>query len=513
MSAQTIRFRGAVADMFRSTDSRICVHGPAGTGKTTAVLWKLRCLAEKYPGFRGLMARAQRVDMTDSVLVTMDEHVLGEGHPALLSQDVTRAGRRFYRFPNGSEIIVAGLNNPGKTYSAEYDVIALFETHEISHDSYIRLARCLRAKGLPWKQVVIDTMPESPAHWIKRGMDDGSIRNFRATHKDNPRWWDGKQWTPDGIAYLAQLEQMTGVAREQMLHGRWVASADSIFDLDVLDEHRKRYARDPLHVGRLELLAEGRELDRRLAAGDRSVFRWVPDPDGPWRVWLPLDASGRPSPHNTYALACDPSWGQGAANGVIAVGSREHRAKVAEFADAETPPEAMARQMVAAGLWFGGRRGHGYLIWERNGPGGGLTRIIPETLAYPWFYTQRSLTGTDTNVPGWWSDPQSKLDAVTLLKDQYAAQAWINPSERAIEEAMAWIMYDNGQVGPTHLVRESAKARSTHGDRVIADMLLVMAMGMIPPEPVGKVIYPPGSLGYTLEREREEEEASMTVRE
>ena len=54
---------------------------------------------------------------------------------------------------------------------------------------------------------------------------------------------------------------------------------------------------------------------------------------------------------------------------------------------------------------------------------------------------------------------------------------FINPSAIALNEAETYVYMPGGQIGPASLQEESASARKTHGDRVIADALLNMAMG------------------------------------
>jgi phage terminase large subunit len=47
----------------------VLMEGPAGTGKTRALLEKANLCALKYPGMRALLVRKTRESMTESVLV------------------------------------------------------------------------------------------------------------------------------------------------------------------------------------------------------------------------------------------------------------------------------------------------------------------------------------------------------------------------------------------------------------------------------------------------------------
>src|SRR3546814_16816092 len=50
-----------------------------------------------------------------------------------------------------------------------------------------------------------------------------------STHQDNPALWDGTTWTSEGERYLAELRNLTGVQRQRLLDGRWVAAEGIIW--------------------------------------------------------------------------------------------------------------------------------------------------------------------------------------------------------------------------------------------------------------------------------------------
>jgi hypothetical protein len=113
--------KGAAADLFRCRDPEVLIEGPAGTGKTRAVLEYVNATCELHDGIRVLICRQTRVSLTESVLVTWENKVLWPGHPAITG-DASRANRHSYRYPNDSEIVLGGLDNP-----AEYESSVLAE--------------------------------------------------------------------------------------------------------------------------------------------------------------------------------------------------------------------------------------------------------------------------------------------------------------------------------------------------------------------------------------------------
>lgn len=533
-----LELRGAVAGAVLSTAPIVLCDGPAGTGKTLGLLagaGVARC--EQFPGFRCLLLRHTRASLADSVLPTLEEEVFPSDHPAI-ARPVDRSSRRRYRFSNGSMMVVAGLDQPEKTYSAQYDLVLLFEAVVgVTQITLSKLIRLLRNKhmlhpdgpdpetGEPryLHQIIMDTNPAEPSHWLKTMAEAGKIARFKSRHEDNPALWDAEnqRWTPHGRDYIAKLDAIPDeFVRLRMRHGEWVAAEGGVFSARVLSEHRAEHGREPDLIGKLVIGPgrrglEGFERDLALAKRRVDLIRFVPlpaeHPEARWKFWCDLvpDKHGNPRPpqETVYCAASDPSWGQGAANAVISVGDRALRAKVAEFACANTPPEELARLLVMAGLWFGGQRRYAFLAWEANGPGNGLVKIVLGKLGYPWIYKHRiigSVNDRQTDRVGWWSERQTKIDLAIGLREAYEARTFLNPSEPAIDEAMGWIRYERGGIGPASMQHESLDAQATHGDRVVADMLLVhgfeQCMLMAPP----RAKPPVGSVARELEEEDEE---------
>jgi hypothetical protein len=95
-------------------------------------------------------------------------------------------------------------------------------------------------------------------------------------------------------------------------------------------------------------------------------------------------------------------------------------------------------------------------------------------LGYKHVYFHRDILSdrpNETDRPGFFSSRPVKI----LLLGQYRRALnradYINPSEESIGEALSYIYYPNGGVGPDHLVQDSTGALEAHGDRVIADAL------------------------------------------
>jgi PBSX family phage terminase large subunit len=225
---------GSAIAMWKDRSLEVVLEGAAGTGKTRAVLEKLHFCASKYAGMRGLIVRKTRESMTESVLVTFEEKVLPQGSP--ISAGASRRTRASYSYPNGSEIVVAGLVASGKdqkakVMSTEYDMIIVCEATELTEDEWEKLATRLRNHVMPYQQIVGECNPDAPSHWLHRRCDRGDARAYFSRHTDNPMLFRDGDWTAMGRQYvLGTLSKLTGVRRARLLEGKRAQAEGMVYD-------------------------------------------------------------------------------------------------------------------------------------------------------------------------------------------------------------------------------------------------------------------------------------------
>lgn len=219
--------RGAARDLMYCRDEEILLEGPAGTGKSRGLLEKLHICLEKYPGCRVLATRKTRESMTESVLVTWEDKVVPRGHPIL--EGPKRNLRQAYHYPNGSELIIGGMDKPGKIMSTEFDLIAVFEGTELFEDDFEKLTTRLRNGRMPYQQIIVDCNPEGPGHWLNLRAKAGRMTRLLSRHEDNPVLYRAEQWTPAGQVYIAKLERLTGARYLRLRKGVWAASEGMVY--------------------------------------------------------------------------------------------------------------------------------------------------------------------------------------------------------------------------------------------------------------------------------------------
>lgn len=237
MTAATLvhsyRPRGSCADLFTDRSPELVISGPAGTGKSRACLEKLHMMCLVNPGMRGLIVRKAASTLTSTALVTWREHVCTE---ALARGDVVFYGGSAeeppqYRYANGSRVMIGGMDRATKIMSSEYDLIFVQEAIELHEADWEALSTRLRNGRVSFQQLLADTNPDSPLHWLRQRADRGDLRMIDSRHEDNPTLFDeaGKV-TPDGAIYIARLDALTGPRHARLRKGLWTSAEGQIYD-------------------------------------------------------------------------------------------------------------------------------------------------------------------------------------------------------------------------------------------------------------------------------------------
>ena len=285
-----------------------------------------------------------------------------------------------------------------------------------------------------------------------------------------------------------------------------IGSGETFFEAYNIERHRHLYARPSLSRWTVDFRPEVTTgaIPRILAKSQRSFVQAQLNTKGPWHIWCKL-VNGRLDQSKNYIFGIDISKGQGASNSIITIMCVETREIVAEFVDANTPPYELARIACAAALWVGGARRNGrvFMIWEANGPGWDFGRQVVHIYKYPFYFVDHS-TGVVTEKKGkkygWHSSREKKGEALGMLRRAFAHGGILTHDEQCLEEALSYIHYDGGGIGPAELMVESAEARKCHGDRVIGHMLCLYAVGEVPKAKLEKPKAPHRSMAYRREQ-------------
>ncbi len=227
------QFYGGAREFWRYKGSEAMLSGPYETGKTVAALTKLHLLMCKYPNARGLMTRDTYADLVNTAVVTYEKKVL-PFPPEDRRSGVSKYGGekpQFYDYPNDSRLVVAGLDNPGKTLSAEYDFAYVNQAEKIPLGTWETLTRATtgRAGNTPYSQLFGDCNPDVPTHWI---LHRQSLKVFEQLHEHNPALYsqDTGAITEQGKRTMAILDALTGLRYKRGRLGLWVSAEGLVYD-------------------------------------------------------------------------------------------------------------------------------------------------------------------------------------------------------------------------------------------------------------------------------------------
>lgn len=228
--------RGAALALGACRDREVCLDGPAGTGKTVGALYKIHRLLDKYPGSRALVARKTNTELAASAMVTYRDNIR-RGRTDIKWFGGNKVKPAAYIYPNGSEMIVNGLDKPEKVLSAEFDWAYINEATgcSMANIEFVRMRLRPRTNGpdIPYRQLIMDCNPGAPSHWLNQRMIKGITKRLKSRHEDNPRYWDAikKDWTEDGREYIfGILDGLTGVLKERFRFGRWRAAEGAVYE-------------------------------------------------------------------------------------------------------------------------------------------------------------------------------------------------------------------------------------------------------------------------------------------
>ena len=229
------RAYGAALELWNSKHPEVMLAGPYETGKTFCALNKLHLLCAKYPRCRALMTRKFLSSLSRTAIVTYEEKVLPihPRHPDSLISVYGGSRAAWYEYPNGSRILLGGLDNPDKILSGEYDYIYVNQAEELSIDDWEKLSsRCTgRAGNAPYPQMIGDCNPADEKHWI---LKRDRLKIFHSKHKDNPTLYDPEtgELTEQGKRTMDTLHALTGLRRKRGLEGQWVGAEGQVYEFD-----------------------------------------------------------------------------------------------------------------------------------------------------------------------------------------------------------------------------------------------------------------------------------------
>ena len=125
-----LQFYGAAAKLQTYDGAETIIAGPYETGKTISALHKLHQILCAYPNVHALAVRQTYKSLIHSAIVTFNDKILlyPPEHPKCPIIKYGGKKPEWYDYPNGSRLVLGGMDTPDKFLSAEFDVIYVLTT-------------------------------------------------------------------------------------------------------------------------------------------------------------------------------------------------------------------------------------------------------------------------------------------------------------------------------------------------------------------------------------------------
>lgn len=256
----------AFLPILHNTDPFILVESPRGCLKTCTLLDIIMIRACKWPGLRWYIWRSTHELLCETILESSFEpYVLPKwaNVPGMrcINLGARPANRVEYLFENGSSIIPMGIGDMQSGTSREGAGGYLAEAIElVTANQALVLAGMMRQPGVPYHQIMVDTNPGPPDHWLnliaepmpshlRRVVTRGDYEALQEYNRrpaknpaekwkrivckiqDNPHYFDVEAWelTEAGSDYMKQLAALSGHLRARWVHGEWKSAEGSVY--------------------------------------------------------------------------------------------------------------------------------------------------------------------------------------------------------------------------------------------------------------------------------------------
>lgn len=303
---------------------------------------------------------------------------------------------------------------------------------------------------------------------------------------DYPFRLDGKLRSPWYDSQCNRCVSEKEIAQE--LDIDFVGSDFLFFDSEYIDVLRKKCAREPDLVGDLEYYAETCEPKR-----------FVENPKGKLKLWIPLTGDGRIAADRKFVTGSDVSAGTGASNSVTSVVDVLTGEKVAVWADANTLPDPFSAQSIAIAKFFN----RAFMIWDGSGPTGETFKKQVVRNGYGRIYYRRNEKKVGRPVsdePGFFINGETRTSLLQDYRQALVDSAFINHSDNGLRECLEFIHKKDGNVEHRKSINalDPSGARSAHGDEAIADALASLGVSEFRESPVSmdEPDVPVGSLAW-----------------
>jgi len=314
----------------------LVLKGGGGSGKSIFAGRKVleRCVSE--PGHRILVCRKVARTLRDSCFAQLRGQ-LAEHYPDSMAR-VNKSDMAIF-FPNGSEVLFAGLDDPEKLKSI-YNITGIWieEASELAEADFHQLDIRLRGETRFYKQIILSFNPVSATHWLKKRFfdtRDERARIHESTYKDN-RFLD-----EEAIATLEGFREKDEYFYTVYCLGQWGVTGRTIFNAKEVTRRLGQIPK-PVHEGFFtytELPGTPEDPQPKITG-----YTWQEEKGGPVRIYRTPER-GRP-----YVIGGDTA-GEGSDCFVAQVLDNVTGAQVAVLRH-QYDEDTFAKQVYCLGMYY-----------------------------------------------------------------------------------------------------------------------------------------------------------------
>jgi len=239
------------------------LHSSAyGKGKTRGICEAADFDCRMFPGNLVTLSRKTLASMWTTTLKVLLDEVIDQEHRSWGWKPHADGGATLY-YPNGSQLICVGLDDPGRARSAAVGSWYIDQGEELAEEEFETAAGRLRLGSIPAgrRRIVAAVNPENKSHWLFRRFrpDKAPKGGSYYQHTQHDVTLPNSVVIPKGRLfrecvvssdtdnlenlpedYLFRLSQLKGVYRLRYYEGLWVAFEGAIyphFDARVCGTH------------------------------------------------------------------------------------------------------------------------------------------------------------------------------------------------------------------------------------------------------------------------------------
>jgi PBSX family phage terminase large subunit len=208
---------------WRDQSPVMLLTGAAGGGKSRVAAEKVHGFMLRYPGATGLVLRKAREWCTKSIVPFLETSVIGRDTNVRKLKSET-----CFHYKNGGMLFWGGMKNEEQREALRsigqeggLDIVWIEEANAFTEADFEELLARMRGHAASWTQIILNTNPDRPTHWIyQRLIKGGQASVHYSGAKDNP-------YNPP--QYLASLDMLTGARRDRLRDGKWTQSEGLVY--------------------------------------------------------------------------------------------------------------------------------------------------------------------------------------------------------------------------------------------------------------------------------------------